>query len=265
MFMNKLLRLLIKYYAVFLFLILEGIAFACIVSHNHYHKSVFINASTGFIGYTSEKWSNITNYFSLKKENEKLLEENLRLRRRLENITTEKQEYVPEYMTTNVVNASVFRQKNYLTINKGEKHGVKKQMAVMGHKGVIGLIENTSQHYATVIPIINTRFHLSVKIKRNDYFGSLSWDGQSYKYAQLNDIPAYVDVQAGDTVTTSGLSTSFPENKLVGIISETKKTENTAFWDIQIRLATDFKQIHSVYIINLPLAEEQNNLENTND
>ncbi|MDA3819511.1 MAG: rod shape-determining protein MreC [Candidatus Delongbacteria bacterium] len=263
--MRKLLRLLLKYYAVFLFLILEGTAIALIVSQNHYHNAVFINASTGILGYTSEKWSNLTHYFSLKKENEKLIKENLKLHRKLEEINYKDNEYVPEYITAKVVNASVFKQKNYITINIGEKHGVKKQMAVMGHTGVIGLVENTSPHYATVIPIINTRFHLSVKIKRNGYFGSLSWDGQSYQYAQLNDIPAYVDVNTGDTILTSGLSTSFPDNKLVGTVSKAKKTKNTAFWDIQIQLGTDFKQLTSVYIIKLPLSEEQKKLENSND
>ncbi|MFO7789457.1 MAG: rod shape-determining protein MreC, partial [Bacteroidales bacterium] len=171
--------------------------------------------------------------------------------------------YNTQYMTAKVVNASVFRQKNYFTINKGKKQGVQVQMAIAGPEGVIGLVENTSQHYATVIPIINTRFHLSAKIKRNDYFGSLSWDGRSYKYAQLDDIPAYVDVFEDDTVTTTGFGSSFPEGEIVGHISNAEKADNSAFWNIDVRLATDFKNIQSVYILNLPLSEEQEKLEKT--
>jgi rod shape-determining protein MreC len=263
--MRNLLRLLIKYYAVFLFILLEGISVFLLVQHNHYQHATFINASSGVIGFANKQWTSITDYFSLRKENLKLQEENLRLHRQLE----EKSAFSPDYETgviaADVINSSVFRQKNHLTLDKGEKQGIKKQMAVISPQGVVGVIESVSTHFATVIPIINTNFNLSAKIKRNDYYGSVSWDGQSHRIAQLDDIPAYVRVEIGDTIITSGFSPSFPEGKFIGIVDRTEKSPSAAFWEIDIKLATDFKQIQSVYVLDAPLQEEQTKLESTHD
>lgn len=263
--MRNLLRLLIKYYAVFLFLILEGAALFLIVQHNNFQHATFINASSGLIGFVNEQWTEVTDFFLLKNENEKLRKENLRLRRLIEYQQTSDPDYFDEIVIADVVNSSVFRQKNYLTINKGENHGIEKQMAVISPQGVIGVVEESSSHYATVIPIINTNFNLSAKIKRNDYFGSLSWNGQSYRVAQLDDIPTYVNAEVGDTIVTSGFSASFPAGKLVGVISHVNRDPNSAFLNIDIKLGSDFKKIQTVYVYKNPLAQEQVNLENDND
>jgi len=192
--MRNLLRLLIKYYAVFLFLLLEGLSLFMLVQHNHYQHASFINASSGVIGFTNKQWTGITDYFSLRKENQKLQEENLRLHRELEKKSAHSADYVTGVIPARVINSSVYKQKNYLTLDKGRKQGLKKQMAVISPEGVVGVTESVSTHFATVIPIINTNFNLSAKIKRNDYYGSVSWNGQSHQTAQLDDIPSYVDI-----------------------------------------------------------------------
>jgi len=163
--MRNLLRLLIKYYAVFLFLLLEGLSLFMLVQHNHYQHASFINASSGVIGFTNKQWTGITDYFSLRKENQKLQEENLRLHRELEKKSAHSADYVTGVIPARVINSSVYRQKNYLTLDKGRKQGLKKQMAVISPEGVVGVTESVSTHFATVIPIINTNFNLSAKIK----------------------------------------------------------------------------------------------------
>lgn len=263
--MRNLLRIFLKHYAVFLFILLELFAFIMVFQQNYYHNAVFINSSSGVVGFINKQVCFVTDYISLKKENDILLEENLRLHKMLEALLSHQSDYNRQYASANVINNSVVRQKNYITIDKGENQGIKKGMAVVGPQGIIGVVENTSPHFSSVIPIINLNFHLSSELSRNGAFGSLSWNGQNNRIAHLNEIPSYIEVKKGDTVVSSGFSASFPEGELVGVVKSAEKSKASAFWTIKVELATDFRQINKVYIIINPLKEEQIILESSHD
>ncbi len=263
--MRNLLKLFLKYYAVFLFILLEFAALFLVFQQNHYHNAVFINSASGLVGYVNEKVTNVTDYLSLKEENERLQNENLRLQRMLENQLSKSPAQVDEFIDAEVVNNSVVRQKNYITIDKGENFGVQKQMGVMGPDGVVGIVENTSAHFASVIPLINLNFKLSAELSKNNYYGSLGWDGKDIRIAQLNEIPNYVDVQKGDTVVTSGFSSSFDQGRMIGTVYSAEKSDASAFWTIRVKLVTDYRSVNKVYLINKASLNEQSALEAEHD
>jgi rod shape-determining protein MreC len=263
--MKNLIRILLKYYSIWLFLMLEGIAFFFIFQQNHYHNAIFLNSSAGVVGFFNKQSNHINDYFNLKKDNQRLHLENQRLRQLLEQKKSLNPDYYYQIITAEVVSNSVYRQKNYLSLNKGELQGVKKQMAVVGPEGIVGFIENTGRHYSSVIPVINTNFHISAEIQKNHYYGSLSWDGKNPRIAQLTEIPNYVNVQKGDTIITSGYSKSFPKGELIGKVLTATKTSANPFWTIQVELFTDFKGLNKIYIISNPLIQELNTLEKTHD
>ena len=103
----------------------------------------------------------------------------------------------------------------------------------------------------------------SAKIKKNNYYGSLQWDGNDYAYSYLNDIPYHVEVNAGDTIVTSGLSKIFPEGIVVGYVESVDK-ETANFLKIKVKLAVDFKRINHVYVILNNKKNEQTSLEAIN-
>ncbi|MEA1873031.1 MAG: rod shape-determining protein MreC [Bacteroidota bacterium] len=263
--MRNLLKLFLKYYAVFLFLLLEFVAFLMLFQQNNYHNALFLNSASGVMGFVNTQTAHVSDYFSLKKENDLLQKENLSLRKKLERKTAVSEGYESSYIDAIVINNSVIRQKNFITINRGEMHGLKKQMGVLGHQGVIGVVENISGHFASVIPIININFHLSAQLKKNSFYGALGWDGQDSQFAQLHEIPNYVDVQKGDTIITSGFSYSFDEGQLIGTVYSAEKSSASAFWIIQVKLATDFRNINHIYVIDRAKVEEQKSLEELHD
>ncbi len=263
--MRNLLKLFLKYYAVFLFLLLEFLAFLMLFQQNHYHNAVFLNSASGVVGFINTQTAHVTDYFSLKKENDLLQQENLELRQAFEKKSAVSEAYESGFFDAKVINNSVIRQKNYITISRGEMHGVKKQMGVIGPNGVIGIIESTSRYFASVIPIININFHVSAQLSKNSYYGSLGWDGQDYRFVQLQEIPNYVDVQKGDTIVASGFSYSFDEGQLIGTVYSAEKSAASAFWTIQVKLSTDFRSISHVYVIDRAKVEEQIKLEHTHD
>jgi rod shape-determining protein MreC len=73
-------------------------------------------------------------------------------------------------------------------LNKGSRHGIANNMGVIGPKGVVGIVNSLSKDYCTVIPIISISSKISSKIKNNNELGTLIWDGQDHKTAQLINI-----------------------------------------------------------------------------
>jgi len=269
--MRTLLRFFQKYSNLLLFLLLEIIAVTLIVQGNSYQRSRLIGLNRQVTGYIYNKVDGAREYFSLKEVNEQLVEENMELRNRLDRVSTLldsatvvnelKGEHRYYYVQSRIVQNSIYKQFNYLTLNKGKKQGVFRNMGVVSDQGLVGIILETSANFATVIPVINRDFRLSAKIKSNNYAGILQWDGISPRFAVLNEIPFHVDLSKGDTILTSGFSSIFPEGIDVGTI-ESFSLEKGNFYDIRVKLFTDFQRLYHVNVIRNSRQEEQLNLEN---
>lgn len=269
--MRTLLRFIQKYYNLILFLVLEAIAVGFMVQHSHFQRSKLVGFNRQLSGFLYSRVDGAREYLSLKEVNEQLMMENLNLRNRLDLlaslmdsttvISAYEEPYRYFYMPAQVVHNSVYKQYNYITLDKGKKDGVFRNMGVISDQGLVGIVLESSNNFSTVIPIINRDFRMSVKIKSNNYAGILQWEGDSPLYAMLTEIPFHVMIQEGDTITTSAFSSIFPEGILVGEI-ESFSLEQGNFYDIRVRLSNDFQRLYRVNIIRNYRQEEQLNLEN---
>lgn len=273
--MKEIIKLILKYHFTIIFVLLEFLSFSLIVLHNNYQRTVFSGYTASFLSGISSTVTDIDDYFYLKVTNEKLVAENTNLRNEIEELKTLCRWYVADtlwkpvdstelnyvFKTADIVNAGINKTKNYITIDKGTADGVQPEMAVCSSDGVIGVVEKVSRHYAKVLPLINTNLRISAKIKKNGYYGSLQWDGEDYRYSYLNDIPFHVSAEIGDTIVTSGFSSIFPENELIGFV-ESVNRETANFLTIKVKLATDFKRILDIYVISHTRRQEKQQLEN---
>ncbi len=273
--MKRLFLLLKKYNHFLLFLFLEIIAGYLIVQNNHYQQTVFINSSNKLTGSLYETTNRVREYFRLEKVNAELADENARLKSNAfssyqplfgENIvindTTYYQQYT--YLAAKVINNSVNKRENYITINKGILNSVEPGMGVISTNGIVGIVKNVSNHYATVISILHPKTSISAKFKKNEYFGSVVWDGKNYRTGKLRDIPLHVPVQIGDTIVTSGYSTIFPANIPIGIVVDFSPPEGENFSDITLEFSQDYRRLSYVYIIKNLTKTEQLKLEQLN-
>lgn len=286
--MRNLFRLILTYHYIFLFLILEVFSLSLVVTYNNYQKAKFLTSSNGLTGYLYENFAGVFQVFDLKKANTELAEENAQLRTALQhyqlrdknnalrNYLTERNPLIEMtrdslnkivyfFTTARVINNSINQRHNFLTLNKGRIQGVKPDMGVVSAGRVVGLVTNVSDNYSTVISLLNERWKLSAKIKRNDFFGSLSWNGRDYRKVQLNEIPYHVPVQNGDTVVTTGFSSSFPEGLEIGIVSDYSLGTGSNFYKIDVNLAVDFKSIVQVALVENRQLREINKLESLNN
>ena len=267
--MQNILEFIRKYHFFLLFVFLEIITFSLTVNNKDNQKVFFIN-STNFV--TSKVYTNyfkIKEYFGLRKENNQLLEENIGLKNnqiifdKIDKIrlkdTVNNRHYI--YISGQVVKNSILNQNNYITINRGKKEGVIKDMAVVNSKGVIGIVTNVSQNYCIALSVLNNLNGIVCKLKNSDYFGSAIWDGKNYKQLILNGVPNHILIKKGDTVITSGYGFIFPPNIDVGIIDTMWKNPQNTFYTIILNLTTDLKRISDVYLIENTQQIEQKTLQ----
>jgi rod shape-determining protein MreC len=259
--MRNLIELINKYNHQILFILLEVFAFFLIIQNNSFQKAAFINSTNGVTATSFLVISDVKSYFSLKSTNELLLMENAKLKSL---ISYQQKDSISSisashYISATIINKSVARANNYITIDKGKIDGVKKGMGVVSKNGVIGIVKETSKHFSSVLSILHSKSKVSVVIKKNNHFGSLQWDGKSYKKAKIHDIPSHVDLQLGDTISTSGFSYIFPSNSIVGVISDIKTKESDKFHDLRMSFIEDLKEVKYVNVCQ-PLKKEEKEL-----
>ena len=146
--------------------------------------------------------------------------------------------------------------RNYLTVNRGEEDGVYEGMGVRNEEGAVGIVATVGKHYAVVLPIINIETHLSCRFLKNDYIGTLQWDGRDTRFAELADVATHLEVNIGDTIVTSGLSTSFPAGIPVGVVEDCRLDEGASYYTVRVRLATDFRRLRYIEMIDNEDMEE---------
>ncbi len=259
--MRNLIRFILRNHVFFLFFILEVLSLVFVFSYNNYQKVKFLNSSSQLTGKIYDAYSSLIQYINLPSVNRQLAEENAKLRNifmvgpfpgQIPDSLFRKYpagELTYRYIPARVICNSVDRQQNFITLNKGSKDGIKPDMGVISLHGVAGIITHVSPSYSSGLSLLNTRWNVSAKLKKNNYFGSLSWDGKNYRFAMLNEIPFHVDIAVGDTVITSGFSTIFPEGILLGTIESFEKEGGDNFYTIRVRLSVDFKSVSYVEII----------------
>jgi len=270
--MRNLFNFFWKYHFFILFLSLELVAFTLIVQYNKVHKARYLNVSSAVAGSIYQATNNITDYFTLKRTNHELAQENAKLRTLSKDVfiknqgefvsiddTLYKQQY--KYLGAKVINSTTNRRNNILILDKGRNQGVEPETGVICANGIVGVIKDVSANYCSVISVLHKNTRTSASIKKNNYYGILEWEGMDPEYAILKDIPKHVQVEEGDQIITRGSSAIFPAGIDIGSISIFNAIPGSNFYYIRVKLSTDFRNLSYVYIIKNLLKEEQLNLE----
>ena len=244
----------------FLFGILQLFSLWLVVENSIFQRSAIISSSNTVSGSFLSIYNGIEQYFYLKYNNAELVKENAILLSKAKNafLVTDKTEFLSNdtlyrhqfsYYNAQIVSNSIKKQNNYLILDKGSKMGVEKEMAVISPAGIVGIVKDVSPNFCSVISLLHQDTRVNAKIKRTGFIGTVLWDGTDYRYAKLIDIPYHLNVRYGDTVITSGYSTIFPEGIMIGTVTNIKPNKNDNFYNITVKLATDFNKIDHVYII----------------
>lgn len=270
--MRQIIYFIKKFRYFLLFIVLETLAFILIVQEHSYHQSKFVNSANFITGGFYNKANSLNSFFHLKKDNQLLNEENIRLKNLLEKrgnkyaldsfIVIDSSQYFQKYVYSvgKIINNNYAKRNNFLTLNKGAENGLTPDLGVINSKGIIGVIKNVSSNYATVLSILNTNSKINVRLKNSDHFGTLVWDGKDYNITQVIDIPRQAVVKVGDTIVTGGKSAIFPEGIEIGVVKDIKYVQNK-YQQINILLFNDMSAIGEVQIVKNLHKTEQITLE----
>ena len=263
-----------RYNAFFFFFIFFGIGLYLTLRNNPYQQSITINSTNEVVGSAYERLNVLKRYLNLGQVNDSLAIENAKLKTEilaLQNIdstqtlkvkdTLNQQQYT--LFAAKVIKNSISLRNNYITINKGSADGIVKDMAVISpQKGVVGFVQEVSEHLATIRSLLNKNTAISVFVKKNNAFGSLVWgDGNfDYQKAYVKEIPNHIKVNVGDTIITTGEG-SFPRGIEVGKITKTGISTGDSFMTLEIGLFNNFSTLQYVYVVKDRLGAEQKDLE----
>ncbi len=280
--MRNLLDFLARHNHWFVFVLLEVISAVLLFKYNSYQGSVWFSSANAVSGRVYEASAAVGQYFSLVTVNRQLTQRNVYLERevarmaqehaeatadssylqRLQNNQTNHYRSVP----ARVVSSSLDRLNNFITIDKGEADGVKKDMGVVCGTGIVGIVYLTSAHYSVVIPVLNSKSNISCAIRGRGYFGYLHWMGGVPDEAYLDDVPRHARFRIGDVIVTSGYSSVFPPGMLVGKVMRVYNSANGLSFRLRIKLTTDFGNLRDVCVItDAAVAERVKLLEAAND
>lgn len=293
--MHSLLTFLYNYRSSFLFILLESLSIFFIVNNNAYHQAAVLNSSNRLVASVMTTTNSVSEYFSLKEVNQRLAAENARLHElmvsgepsnandlllrdslALEALAEDSVFVLPEvrsksdsvrmkqfaFVPAKVVDNTVHRAKNYVTINKGRLDGIEPDMGVISPDGVVGKVKDVSDHFAVITSVLHTDMFVSALVKRSSTLGSIVWAGTNPRLANLDNIPIHINIINGDTIVTSGYSGIYPPNTMIGTVAEVRPEEDAAFYDIDINLSNDFYKLSYVYVVKNLLRNEQDSLEN---
>lgn len=255
---------------IFTWLLLAIISIVLLFQSNPYHRSVWFGSANVVVGSIYDVKSNVTDYFGLREINEDLLNrtgqleaENLRLLQQLQAYEDKMtidcdSAKLYDYMIAHVVGNSITQAENYITLDKGARHGIYQDLGVADQNGVIGIVSKVSDNFSLVISVLNPKLRLSVMLKNTESMGSLVWDGEDARYAMLEDLPRNVKFELGDTIVTTGFTASFPKNVPVGRVADSYDKGGN-FLTLRVELFSDFDRLNDVHVIfNNRLAERNN-------
>ena len=271
--MDNLINFIIKHGAWILFILLQVLCIIMIYNDNPYQRSTLLSSGNQITGSIYKTANVVTGYFYLRSENKEIFRKNVeleketyRLRQALnkQNLTS----IIYDSAITNpfreifaeVIDNSVSKSHNYILLDKGSKDGIEKEMGVINQNGIVGIISMVSENYSIAISLLNSKLHISCKIKGDGTIGSLTWQGGDPSFALLEELPRHTRFSPGDTIITSGFSAIFPEGIMVGTIdrsSTNKRDLNTVI----VKLSTDFYRLKNVCVIGNERIDEIRQLE----
>ena len=266
--MQRIIDFLIKNIHSLTFSFLLSFSFIQIIDKNYYHNSKFNFYSNNTINSINSFKQSFNEYFELKRINEKLIIENSILKNNSFKIAENdsifnKGDY--SYRPAKIISNSIKFSKNFITINKGINQKINIDDGVISNMGVIGIINNTSNKFSTLISVLNTDLIINAKIKNTNHFGSLSWDANDFQIMNLDDVPKSALIKNGDTIQTGGMSSIFPENIPIGQIIDYYIPDASNYYEIKVKLFEDIGSVKNVYVVKNNFKQEIKDLEKSNE
>ncbi|HSP86606.1 MAG TPA: rod shape-determining protein MreC [Ignavibacteriaceae bacterium] len=215
--------------------------------------------------------SNVINTAKVQSENERLrkvnaelmlqvnrLREYAILNEELKGLVGLKDTFSYPLIPASIVSKSLTKSQSTITINVGEGSGIKPGMPVINDLGLVGIIQSISEDYAIARTLKNIDLKLTVKDERSRVDGILKWNGEDLV---IVDVPKTYDVEPGDRIITSDLSSIISVPIPIGVVIGLSKVETGIFNEVKIKPYVDFVKVENVFVLGIVQSKQKNDLE----
>jgi len=134
-----------------------------------------------------------------------------------------------------------------IIIDKGSRHGIKQGMRVITPVGVVGKIAEVGERISKVTLLTDPRFSAAAVIERTREQGLIS--GTLRGSCRMQYLPVTADVEVGDSIVTSKLSSFFPEGLLIGRIISVQENFTSPTFECLVKPAVPLSRIEEVLVV----------------
>ena len=226
--MKNLIDFLLRHSSWFVFAFFAFISCWLLFKNNPYQQHIYLTSANAVTASIYKGASNVTSYFNLQSINADLQERNALLEMEVLSLKKQIRNYHSlenpielnfaddsivcdyEYHFANVINNSVSKPKNYITLDKGSLDGIEKDMGVVDQNGVVGIVCGVSDHAARVISLLNPDMHLSCKIKNLYGFPSRFCSKNTYCPVPFSDTSSITVISGGTPIRAGNIVSPSP-------------------------------------------------------
>lgn len=273
--MRNVFLFILRYKTFFSFLILQVVSLWFLYTYNKFHRARFLGIANEVTGRVNTQYNKVEDYFTLREENRRIHQINDSLlnllpRNFMRSDTGGQlvQDSIPfdtlghyrryYFRPATVVYNTVSSQKNYIQLNRGSRHGIKDNMAVLSSDGsAVGVVVGVSPNFCQVMSLLHVQQKVNASLKKSGDFGTIEWDGKDPRLLTLKGVPKSIEIKTGDTVLTSTYSFNFPPGYMVGTIAEVVTDKSTNFYLLKVKPGAKFYSLQQVFVVeNLQYAEQ---------
>jgi len=268
--MRSIYYLFSRFYVVIIFVILEIFAISLVFQSHKYQEVKFLNTSNAISGNILGYVNSFYSFIHLGANNKALMEENVRLKAQIKYqnkylndsaLPINSENYTFQYIPAKIVNNSINKNINYITLNKGSNDGIVKGLGVVSSNGVVGVITNVSDNFSLLMSVISIKSLIGVRHKNTNAIGNLRWNGNDPSTLQVDNLSKTLPIKKNDTIVTAGFSSIFPPDIVVAKVKNLKPEESTSFYEMDVVLTNNINSLSYVYIVKNNKKKEIDNLQ----
>lgn len=262
--------LISRFYVLILFVLMEIFALTLIYKSHKYQEVKFLNTSNAVSGKLLSYVNSVENFIHLGANNKALAEENIRLKRLVEyqnnypadsGLPSSSDMYRYDYISAKIINNTINKNINFITIDKGSKDNIQKGFGVISSNGVVGIVTNVSENFSLIKSVISVNTLISVRHKNTNALGNLRWNGENPFVLQIDGISKTLPIKKNDTIITAGFSSIFPPDIPVAIVKKVAPDLSTGFFDMDVELTNNINSLSYVYIVKNDKKKELDSLQ----
>jgi rod shape-determining protein MreC len=201
-----------------------------------------------------------------RQDNQVLLEENRKLLNLIASLRETQQEnarlrkllhfeekFRIETVAARVIAKDTSTEFRALRLNRGERAGIHKDMAVVTNEGIVGRVLRTTPDTADVVTVLDLLSAVDSIVERSRARGVV--EGMTDEVCQLRFVLRTDDIVPGDVLISSGLGGIFPKGLPVGVVSKVKRKPFGITQEVEVRPSVDFSKLEEVMVITRSDAE----------